>query len=64
MANRPTGRQKHVTDDGKGVHRRGEGLGTGPVGNGQRPSGSSSGGMNKAAIGGGLSIPVIIILII
>ena len=26
------GRQKKVTDNSKGVHRRGEGLGTGPVG--------------------------------
>lgn len=29
---RTVGRQKHVTDGGGGVHRRGEGLGTGPVG--------------------------------
>lgn len=29
---RTVGRQKHVTEGGNGVHRRGEGLGTGPVG--------------------------------
>ena len=37
--NRPVGRQKHVTEGGSGVHRRGSGLGTGPVGknrNGKR----------------------------
>lgn len=36
---RLVGRQKHVTDGGLGVHRRGQGLGTGPVGgskNGKR----------------------------
>ncbi|MCI8477506.1 MAG: peptidase C11 [Oscillospiraceae bacterium] len=44
--NRPRGREKHVTGESKGVHRRGEGLGSGPVGNAggyqdrdQRPSG-------------------------
>lgn len=31
---RLVGRQKNVTESGKGVHRRGEGLGTGPVGSG------------------------------
>lgn len=29
---RPTARQKYVTEGGNGVNRRGEGLGTGPVG--------------------------------
>lgn len=33
MANRPFGRQKHVTGQGDRVGRRGDGLGTGPVGN-------------------------------
>lgn len=31
---RLVGRQKNVTEVGKGVHRRGNGLGTGPVGSG------------------------------
>ena len=35
MAERPTGREKKVTGKGKGIKRRGEGLGTGPVGSGQ-----------------------------
>ena len=33
MENRPRGREKHVTGQGKDIYRRGEGLGTGPVGN-------------------------------
>ncbi|MBQ1503731.1 MAG: peptidase C11, partial [Clostridia bacterium] len=32
MNNRPTGRDKHVTGQGNDIRRRGEGLGTGPVG--------------------------------
>ena len=33
-SNRPKGRQKHVTEDSRGVHKRGEGLHMdGPVGN-------------------------------
>ncbi|MDO4974132.1 MAG: clostripain-related cysteine peptidase [Eubacteriales bacterium] len=35
--NRPQGRQKYVTNNSKGTARRGEGLNTGPVGNGSRP---------------------------
>ena len=30
--NRPRGREKHVTGPAKTVKKRGEGLGTGPVG--------------------------------
>ena len=33
--NRPRGREKNVTGHGKSVYKRGEGLGTGPVGNEQ-----------------------------
>ncbi len=32
--NRPRKREKNVTGEGAGVHKRGEGLGTGPVGSG------------------------------
>ena len=48
--NRPRGRQRNVAGPGKSVHRRGSGLGTGPVGGAgrgagiggsQRPSGGS-----------------------
>ncbi len=53
--NRPRGRQKNVTGAGKGIKRRGSGLGTGPVGSsgghqGRPGKGSGSGG----GIGGGL----------
>ncbi len=59
--NRPRGREKNVTGGGAGVHRRGEGLGTGkPVGNaGRPPQGGNSGGngllgsMLGSALGGG-----------
>lgn len=46
--NRPTGRQKNVTGQGKDIGRRGSGLGSGPVGS-PRP-GTSSGG--KGSVGG------------
>ena len=32
MDNRPKGREKNVTGQGKDIYKRGEGLGTGPVG--------------------------------
>lgn len=40
--NRPGGRQRNVTGNGKSINRRGTGLGTGPVGSTpKRPTGSS-----------------------
>ena len=42
-ANRPRGRVKNVTGAGKSVHRRGSGLGTGPVGKSGRTGGMSGG---------------------
>ncbi len=44
MADRPQGRKTNVTGVGKGAHRRGDGLGTGPVGSGQMGGGSGSSG--------------------
>lgn len=38
---RPQGRDKYVTDNGVGVHKRGEGLNTGPVGSGRGPDSES-----------------------
>ena len=32
MDNKPRGREKNITGQGKDVYKRGEGLGTGPVG--------------------------------
>ena len=67
---RPRGRDVNYTGGGSGVHKRGEGLGTGPVGAGdgdsgrKRGNGSGSSGGKRAAIGGGLSLPVIIIAVL
>ena len=62
------GRQKRVTENSKGVHRRGEGLGTGPVGRADgyagRTGGSGSGsgrGTGTRAGGGGLKLIIILI---
>ena len=63
--NRPRGREKNVTSGGSGVHRRGEGLGTGPVGsqNGYagRTGSSGGGGKRAAAAGGGGTILLLIV---
>ncbi len=60
--NRPRGREKHVTSGGSGVHRRGQGLGTGPVGSGQSPLGGGSGGGKRS--GGGLPLPLILVVLV
>ena len=67
MENRPVGRKKNVTEGGSGVHKRGEGLGTGPVGNsngyssGSGPSGNG-GGMNRSGRGVNPLFMIIVIL--
>ncbi len=43
MENRPAGRKKNVTEGGSGVHKRGDGLGTGPVGSGSFGGGNGGG---------------------
>ena len=58
MANekRPLGRDKNVTGGGHGVHRRGDGLGSGPVGSGSNPfgrAGSNPGFSGTGSTGGG-----------
>lgn len=50
--NRPRGRERRVTGPGKTVRRRGEGLGTGPVGGGI-PGGGTAGGEGRRQSGGG-----------
>jgi len=69
---RPRGREKHITEGGSGVHKRGDGLGTGPVGssdgysgkNGDHSFGGVSGGSHRGAkIGGGGGLIAIIILL-
>ena len=65
---RPRGREKNVTGQGSGLGRRGDGLGTGPVGSKDgysgRGSGTGAGGGRRITRGAGLSLPVIIIAII
>lgn len=48
---RLVGRQKNITEGGKGIHRRGEGLGTGPVGSGsnKKRSVDATGAVNSWA---------------
>ena len=68
--NRPNSRERKVTGQGAGVHRRGEGLGTGPVGSGSNPNGQQysgaqrgdpGSGMNRA---GGRRSPLMIVILI
>ncbi len=71
---RPRGRETHVTNNSSGVHKRGSGLGTGPVGSSGgygkygNSNGSSGGGHKKAgtraAFGGGGSILVILLMLL
>ena len=80
MENRPTGRKKHVTEGGKGVHIQGEGFNTGPVGKsdgyagrkaqqtvGAPPGGKGTGGGQgspQRGSGGGKSPLMLIIALI
>ena len=64
----PVRRKKNIEDGGSGVHKRGEGLGTGPVGpsigqNGKGPDNGNSGGGPKR--GGGISpLSILVVLVI
>ena len=65
--NRPTSRQKTVTDNSLGVHKRGEGQGTGPVGKGSRPDSGDHGDGKRSAgqtRGGGKSPLMMIVILI
>lgn len=67
---RPRGRQKNISGSGKGVYKRGSGLGTGPVGSSGgysgRPSGGGSGrgsrGPRGTRAGGGGGLGKLIVL--
>ncbi len=48
MADRPRAREKNVTGQGAGVHKRGNGLGTGPVGGGSSVNPSGHGGESRS----------------
>ena len=63
--NRPRRRETFHTDDGKGVHRRDEAVGTGKVGSGSGNPGSgrtSSSTIKRA--GGGSAIGIVILLLV
>ena len=67
-SNRPRGREKNVTGQGKDIKRRESGLGTGPVGSSGgyqgRPGGGNSGGQRDSggrSSGGGLLKIIIIV---
>ncbi len=53
MNNRPRSRDRNVTGAGKDIYKRGQGLGTGPVGNGRSGSRGSGGFGGSGGSGGG-----------
>ena len=65
MPNAPRGREKNITGQQATVHKRGEGLGTGPVGNagGYSGRGGRGNGGGKRS-GGGSPLTMIIVLIL
>lgn len=62
--NRPRARQKNYQSGGSGVHKRGSGIGGGPVGSGSGGGSSSGGGVNRAALGGGGSLLIVIAIVV
>ncbi len=64
MENRPVGRKKNVGTGGSGVHRRGDGLGTGPVGssNGYSSNNGPSGNGGPQRSGGRSPLFMIIVI--
>ena len=61
--NRPRGREKNITGQGKPIKKRGAGLGTGPVGSSGGYSGRPS-GENVTRSGGGMSKMLIMLLVL
>ncbi len=69
MNNRPRGRQKNITGQGKDIRRRGAGLGTGPVGaSGRTPvsggTGTSGRPVSRSGSGGSKLILILIALLL
>ena len=63
--NRPRGREKHVTGPAKSVQKRGEGLGSGPVGSDHQDRQPSGGGTRtKRQSGGGRLIALLLVLLL
>ncbi len=65
MANRPRAREKRVTNNSKGIKKRGSGLGTGPVGStGGNMGGSESSYSGRTTRAGGKKSPLLLVIII
>ncbi|MCR4596230.1 MAG: peptidase C11 [Lachnospiraceae bacterium] len=69
--NKPRSRERHVTGSGTGAYRKGDGLGTGPVGSTGGHAGGPTGGNHqyggghgRAAKAGGGSVLLVIIIIV
>ena len=68
--NRPQGREKYVTNNSTGIHKRGSGLNTGPVGSGTGPNGGSQSSQKRDSVsygssssGSGRKSPLIAIIV-
>ena len=61
--NRPRGRERNVTGQGKDVKRRGSGLGTGPVGSSNRNSENEHKNITRSG-GGGAKIIVLLLMLL
>ena len=59
---RPRSREKRVTSNSTGVHRRGSGLGSGPVGSQDGYSGKRTGSVGKRAAAGGGGIGTLLLI--
>lgn len=70
--NRPRGREKNITGQGKSVKRRGSGLGTGPVGrtdsspvsSASSASGHRTGGVRSSSSSGGGLFKIILVILV
>ncbi len=59
---RPRSREKRVTSNSTGVHRRGSGLGSGPVGSQDGYSGKRTGSIGKRAAAGGGGLGTLLLI--
>ena len=61
--NRPNGREKHITGQGKDIYKRGDGLGTGPVGSADGHAGRTGGGSGGGKRASGGRSPLVTIIL-
>ena len=67
MNNRPRGRQRNITGQGKDIKRRGEGMGSGPVGMSERTpvhQGHTGGVTRSGGLSGGKIIVILLALLL